>query len=299
MTLGRTGLRVSAVGLGCGGPSRLGLATGRSEDDAADVVRAALDLGVTFFDTAEAYGTETALGRGLAGRRDEVVISTKVMTRVGTERRTASQIVDAAEAGLKRLGTDHTDVLHFHGVPARAYPFVRDELLPAVIRLREQGKVRFVGITEGFNGDTGHQMLQLALHDDCWDVIMVGFNMLNPSARERVFPHTVAKDVGTLIMFAVRRALSDGTRRSEVLSDLGHPGDALDFLLGDGVAATLPEAAYRFCRHEPGADVILTGTGNVDHVKENVESLLKPALPQADLARLRELFGDVDSVSGS
>src|SRR5688572_20558738 len=74
-TLGRTGLQVSVAGLGCGGFSRLGMSSGRSEAEAADVVRTALDLGVTYIDTAEAYGTEGAVGLAIGGRqRDEIVV---------------------------------------------------------------------------------------------------------------------------------------------------------------------------------------------------------------------------------
>src|SRR5712671_2400071 len=77
-TLGRTGLKVSVAGLGCGGFSRLGLGTGKSEADAIAIIREALDLGVNLFDTAAAYGTEPVLGKALAGvTRDQVVICTK------------------------------------------------------------------------------------------------------------------------------------------------------------------------------------------------------------------------------
>src|SRR5215469_3916897 len=78
VTLGRTGLKVSVAGLGCGGFSRLGLGTGKSEADAVALVRQALDLGVNLFDTAAVYGTEEVLGKALkATPRDRVVITTK------------------------------------------------------------------------------------------------------------------------------------------------------------------------------------------------------------------------------
>jgi aryl-alcohol dehydrogenase-like predicted oxidoreductase len=76
--LGRTGAEVSVAGLGCGGASRLGMARGASAEDAARVVTRALDLGVTFIDTARAYGTEDAVGLGIRGRRDGLFLSTKV-----------------------------------------------------------------------------------------------------------------------------------------------------------------------------------------------------------------------------
>jgi len=83
--LGRTNQQVSVVGLGCGGHSRLGLAKGMDNAHAASIVRAALDLGVTFIDTARAYGTEEAVGLGLKGRRDEVFLSTKSSPGRGDE----------------------------------------------------------------------------------------------------------------------------------------------------------------------------------------------------------------------
>jgi aryl-alcohol dehydrogenase-like predicted oxidoreductase len=70
-------------------------------------------------------------------------------------------------------------------------------------------------------------------------------------------------------------------------------------LLRDTDAATLPEAAYRFCRHERGIDVVLTGTGSTEHLKENIAAILKPPLPTAALARLETLFGELDHLTGN
>src|ERR1700733_2754079 len=75
--LGRTSLSVSVAGLGCGGHSRLGQSQGATFDDSVQLVQAALDIGVTYVDTAEMYGTEEIVGAALVGRRDEVVLSTK------------------------------------------------------------------------------------------------------------------------------------------------------------------------------------------------------------------------------
>ena len=73
----------------------------------------------------------------------------------------------------------------------------------------------------------------------------------------------------------------------------------LNFLDQPDVAGSVPEAAYRFCMHEPGMDVILSGTGNAAHLRENASFLTRPALPRATLARLYETFKDIDSVSGN
>ena len=307
--LGRTGVDVSAAGLGCGGSSRLGMARGESADHAASIVRRALDLGITFIDTARAYGTEEAVGLGIKGRRDQVFLSTKASPGWGDDRLTAAGLAESLDGSLQRLGTERVDVFHLHGVRPALYDYCVAELLPELKRQQAAGKIRFLGITEQFGGDTRHQMLSRALPDDHFDVIMTGFSLLNPSARASVFPLTVKHDVGTLIMFAVRRVLSqkDALRETvealikagEVDASLVDAADPLGFIEGRADVRGVVEAAYRFCRHEPGADVILTGTGSAEHLEENIRSILEPTLPGDILERLEAMFGRVDSVSGN
>ena len=308
--LGRTNVEVSVAGLGCGGHSRLGMARGADVSHAAGVVRRALDLGVSFIDTARAYGTEEAVGQGIAGRREQVFLSTKASPRAadGTPI-TAAELTESLEGSLRRLGTDHVDVFHLHGVQGGQYDHCAQVLVPELKRQQAAGKIRFLGITEQFGGDTGHAMLPRALADDHFDVIMVGFNLVNPSARERVFPLTRAHDVGTLIMFAVRRQLSDPAALREAVAALIARGevdgaqvdaaDPLGFLRDRAGIGSVVEAAYRFCRHEPGAQVILTGTGDVAHLEANLAAIQAPALPADVLDQLTRLFGKVDSVSGN
>ena len=152
--LGRTGCAVSVMGLGCGGHSRLGLTTGKTEAEAVAVVREALALGINFIDTAEAYKTEGVVGKALAGTsRDSVVLSTKVSPRREEHLATATEIKERAEGCLQRLRTDHVDILHLHGVAAAECDYARSELVPALLELRDEGKIRFLGITEAFASD--------------------------------------------------------------------------------------------------------------------------------------------------
>jgi L-galactose dehydrogenase len=307
-TLGRTGLKVSVAGLGCGGPSRLGMRNdARGEKNAIALVRQALDLGINFLDSAESYGTEAVVGKAIAGAaRDRFIISTKKALPYAHHSDIEGEVKRGLEQSLRLLGTDYIDVYHLHGVEPKDYDFARKRLMPVMRRLREQGKIRFIGVTEGFVQDPSHRMLQQSLREDLWDVVMVGFNLLNPSARGSVFPMTQAKRVGVLNMFAVRRALSQPDRLKEIWTDLGHKrvipgsaGDLIDFVLTESDATTLPEVAYRFCRHERGVDIVLTGTGNPEHLRANIESILKPPLPKSVLQKLEEVFGNLDHLTGN
>jgi aryl-alcohol dehydrogenase-like predicted oxidoreductase len=312
--LGRTGLKVSRMGLGCGGPSRLGLKAGGTEVSAEAVVREAIDLGVNFLDTAEAYGTEEVVGRAIRTvPREQVVLSTKAGVNWQERRSTQAEFRERIESNLRRLGADYIDIFHLHGVSANDYEYARDELLPVVQEMRTEGKIRFTGLTETFGSDPGHAMLSKALKDPLWDVVMVGFNLLNQSARERVLAATQAQGIGTLCMFAVRRALSRPEALREQMADLVarslvdagdfDPADPLGFLLLEGSArqraSSLPDAAYRFCRWEPGLDVILSGTSNIAHLRENAASLERPALSEPAVQRLRQIFAKVDCISGN
>lgn len=308
-TLGRTGLEVSVAGLGCGGHSRLGMAKGESEAHAVGIVEHALSLGINFIDTARAYRTESAVGKAIRSRRDEVVISTKSIPGRGDDLLSGDEIVESLEKSLRRLDTDYVDVFHLHGVTQAQYPDCVRQILPALKRQQELGKIRFLGVTETFVRDPSHAMLQRSLPDDHFDVIMVGFNLLNPSARRTVFPLTLQNEVGTLIMFAVRRALSQPDalkqtvteliERAEVDPEAVDKDNSLGFLEAHPNVANTVEAAYRFCRHEPGADVVLTGTGSIEHLNENVRSILEGPLPAELQEQLDRMFGRVDSVSGN
>jgi L-galactose dehydrogenase len=309
VTLGRTGLRVSVLGLGGGGHSRLGQRIGATAAESVAIVRRALELGINVVDTAEAYGTETFFGQAIRGiERGTIVLSTKKSLTGGERLITAAELARGLEDSLVRLQTDHVDIYHLHGVRADQYEYAVAELVPAMLTLRYQGKLRFLGITEAFAADPGHVMLSRAIRDDCWDVMMVGFNMLNQSARDRVLAETIRRDIGVLCMFAVRDALSRPEKLRQTIAELVQQGlierdavdlqDPLGFVTHADDVQSLPDAAYRFCRAEPGMHIVLSGTGNLRHLEENVAAILKPPLPSAVRKRLIDLFARVDAVSG-
>lgn len=303
--LGNTGLNVSVAGLGCGGNSRLGLGRGVSFDECVAVARAAIDLGVNFLDTAEAYGTEEIVGAAVKSYdRDKLVISTKALFKTDD---TAETVTRKVEASLKRLGLDHVDVFHFHAVGPASYEHHRDVLAPALVRLKEQGKVRHVGLTETGPRDPEQKMLARAVEEAPWEVIMLAYSLVNQGARTKVFPVTVRRGIGTLLMFVVRNIFSNDAYRRDVFAKLVEQGlleasvlsdgvDPLAFLVSEGGAESITDAAYRYARHERGADVILFGTGNKAHVKANVDSILRPPLPTPVVERLHATFGHLTGV---
>ena len=303
--LGKTGLMVSVAGLGCGGNSRLGLGRGASVDDCVAVVRTAVDLGVNFLDTAEAYGTEEVVGA--AARfydRDKLMISTKALFRGGDD--TGETVTRRVEASLRRLKLDYVDIFHFHAVSPAAYEHHRDVLAPALTKLKEQGKVRHVGITETSPNDPEQKMLTRAIQEAPWEVTMLAYSLMNQGARKRIFPLTRQRGIGTLLMFVVRNLFSNAAYRRDIFAKLVEQGeldasilddgDPLGFLVADGVAQSITDAAYRYARHEQGVDVVLFGTGDRAHVKDNVESILRPPLPPPVIERLHALFGHLTGV---
>src|SRR5438477_12026905 len=121
-TLGRTGLRVSVAGLGCGGFSRLGLGTGKSEGEAVGLVHQALDLGINLLDTAAVYGTETVVGEAIKSvPRDRVVIATKAWIPRREGRSAADLAVASLDNSLRQLDTDYIDIFQLHGVSPGSY----------------------------------------------------------------------------------------------------------------------------------------------------------------------------------
>ena len=306
-TLGRTGLKVSVAGLGCGGNSRLGMKTGKTEQESIAVVQRAMDLGVNFIDTATAYETETIVGKAIKGRpRDSVVISTKSQSKVGDKIVTPAKVVGDLDASLKKLGVDYVDVFHLHGARPDHYDQLVAEHLPVLLKEREKGKFRFIGITENQPFDTAHAMASRASQDGHWDVLMIAAHMLNQRPRDLILKHTIKNNIGILVMYVVRTIFSRPERLREAIAEqvaagnlpkrMSEEENPLAFLVGKGHAESLTDAAYRYIRHEPGCHVTLFGTGDIHHVETNIASILREPLPAADRERLSKEFGHLMGV---
>ncbi len=299
-TLGRTGLRVSVMGLGAS--SNFGSMTGQSVNEAARVVHTAFDLGINVIDTAAIYGeSEAILGHVLNDvRRDSFVLTSKYFPVDDSGAPISPQMVrDSVERSLRRLKLDAIDIMQLHGVRPNHYKAIVDLHMPILQKLQEEGKFRFLGITETIKEDPAHMMLPKALEDDFFDTAMVEYSLLNPVAEKKVLPECRKRNVGVLCMVAVRRALSqpdflqeiirqaktEGRIAADALTDKG----PLDWLIGTDTPS-IPAAGYRYVRTHPAISTVLSGTCNPDHLKDNVKAILGPELPQEIMGRLRSIF---------
>ncbi|HEX2336694.1 MAG TPA: aldo/keto reductase [Hyphomicrobiaceae bacterium] len=306
-TLGKTQLRVSVAGLGCGGNSRIGLGSGLSEAQCVALVQEALDLGVNLLDTAAAYGTETIVGKAIKGRaRDGIVISTKSHVSADGNPLSGAQVVANLDTSLRRLDSEYVDIFHLHGLSPKAYGHAMTEIVPALLRQKEKGKLRHLAVSETGPRDPEHKMLERAAEEGVWEVVMLAFHMLHQNARQPVLERTRANGIGTLCMFAVRNIFSKPGLLQTTVRELIAQGqleegavdaaNPLGFLLHASGAENVIDAAYRFARHEPGIDVVLFGTGSAAHLRSNIASILRPPLPAPDVARLKRLFGHLVGV---
>lgn len=322
--LGKTGIKISRVGLGCSGPSRLGLAAGGTPAEAIRLIHLAFDLGVNLIDTSGAMsGTDEIIAKAVHGRRADAVLSTKInlspaigpmrnsrffsraFARVGAEfsyvahERLIRRRIDQM---LSRLGTDHVDVLSLHSVTPGQYHAALTRCLPLLERLKKDGKIRAYGVSEAFSRDPSHTMLKSAIGNQAFEVMMAGFNIFNQSAEKTVFSSASKRGIGTIGMFAVRRMLKNEMHFRQLVDRINRGPGQVHRISADALLSTMvrhgvtdvAEAAYRFCAHQSGADTMLVGTGNPEHLRRNVLSYMKGDLPPEIVTSLRDAFGSID-----
>jgi len=317
---GRTGMRLSALGFGCGAVGGL-MVRGDPRDQERTIARA-LAVGVNYFDTAVQYGdgeSEKNLGRALRSLNPaNVFVGTKVRLPVADRGRIADAVVKSLEASLVRLQRDHVDVFHLHnsitqtgGGPALSLQQVLDEVVPVFERLRQQGKMRFLGLTAV--GETA--ALHKAINSGAFDSAQVVYNMLNPSAAVGLPQNYPAQDYGRLFdrtnaagtgVIAIRvlagGALSGSAERHPIASPAPEPiGSAMSYdadtararrlmpLVTEGFAASMTEAATRFALAQASVGTILVGMATPQEFEDAFAAIEKGPLPAAALDRLTAL----------
>ncbi|MDP7578399.1 MAG: aldo/keto reductase [SAR202 cluster bacterium] len=306
-TLGRTGLNVSLLSLGSGGAKLLGQTDGLTQDQQTAIVRAALDLGINLIDTSHNYGdSETILGKALKGiNRNAYMLGTKWHAEVdGKVADDPQALVRSVEQSLTKLCTDHIDIMFFHGPMANQVQKIVERFYPMMERLRDEGKIRFIGLSTRYQADPRHAAAEVALktNPQLWDVIMLKFGILNQHAAKEILPLAIKHHIGIMNMAAVRVKLPDPQLLEELIADWKKAGyiphdslpthNPLGWLVHDDVTSVI-SAAYKFAAGHPAIATIITGTSNITHLRENAANLQTPTLPQADSDRIKKLFGEI------
>jgi aryl-alcohol dehydrogenase-like predicted oxidoreductase len=317
---GRTGMRLSALGFGCGAVGGL-MVRGEPRDQERAIARA-FEAGVNYFDTAVQYGdgeSEKNLGRALQNRkRSDFFVGTKVRLPAADTHRIGAAIAQSLDGSLMRLRLDHVDIFHLHnsitasgGGPALSVEQVLGEVVPAFERLREAGKIRFYGLTAA--GDTA--ALHRVVGSGKFDSAQVVYNMLNPSAATGLPANYPAQDYACLLdrtkaegtgVIAIRvlagGALSGTAARHPIASPPPAPiGSAMTYdadvaracrlapLVAEGFSESLTEAATRFALSQPAVGTILVGIATPQQFEDALKAAAKGPLSAAALARFAAL----------
>jgi aryl-alcohol dehydrogenase-like predicted oxidoreductase len=325
-SFGRTGLQVSALAFGCGNVGGLMIRGAPAERERA--VARAIELGIDYFDTAPAYGdgqSEINLGAALRGRRGQVRVGTKFRLSRPDLADVAGAIGRSLELSLRRLGMEHVDLLHLHNVIGSGVieggPIGGESgedrvsaaeglerVIPALERLREQGKTRFYGITALGDTEALHRVVEKgSLHS-----AQVCYNLLNPSAGVAIPPGFPAQDfrgllglagahgVGTIVIRVLAAgALSGVNARHPIAAPsvdpiASGPDSAADVrraqelrsVLDEAGAETLVEAALRFAISHASVSTVLLGYSSLDHLETAATAVSKGPLPPRALERL-------------
>ncbi len=303
--LGRTGLRVGIVGLGT--MAHAGHFGPTKDEESVSAIDAALDLGVNFIDTSDAYGAgygETLLGKALKSRRDAVILATKggnIMVGPDRGKRNFSPryIDDVLHGSLKRLQTDYIDLYQLHNPTVEVIE--RGEVWDVLQRRKKEGKIRHYGVSIN-TMDEGIA----AARDGRSETIQVEYNLLAQEPADAFFPLAQAANIGIIARVPLRRGILTGKLTAadeqrfvgEDIRARSFKGEAfrkelakaeqLRFLV-HGSVQTLTQAAIAFCVAHPAVSVTIPGARNAAQMRENAGGA-DVTLPPGDLERVAELW---------
>jgi aryl-alcohol dehydrogenase-like predicted oxidoreductase len=304
--LGKSGIAVTAMGLGLWAMG--GDAWGPTEDqNSLDTIDAALDAGITLFDTADVYGgghSEELLGQAMKGRRDRFIVATKIgwqgfdADRKISAYDTPAKIVAGVESNLRRLQTDYVDIIQNH----IGYREPTMEIfLEGFQRLQRDGKVRGYGLSTSdfdylktFNADGGCATLQ------------IDYSILNRTPEADIFPYCQAHNIGVLVRGPLamgiltgkfdrdtrfgesdfRRRWHDNPEEYEIYLDDLRKVERLVPLAGD---RTLAQLALQFAMAHPAVSSIIPGAKTVNQLTDNLEAALRPPLSQSELEEIEKI----------
>jgi aryl-alcohol dehydrogenase-like predicted oxidoreductase len=299
--LGKSGIEVTKIGVGLwaiGGDE-----WGEVDDrESLDMIDAALDLGINFFDTADVYGmghSEKLLGRAMKGRRDQFIVATKIGWVGFDEEKQVSQydtvdkLIAGVESNLERLQTDYVDLVQCHIDFREANMEV---FVEGFQKLQAQGKVRAYGVST-----SDFEYLQAFNADNKASTLQIDYSILNRTPEQDIFPYTMENDLGVLVRgplamgiltgkFTKDTRFEDGDFRQNwiknedehqvFLSDL----EKVENLepLTDG--RSMAQLAIQFVMQHPAVTLAIPGAKRISQLKENVKAALLPELTHEEIA---------------
>jgi aryl-alcohol dehydrogenase-like predicted oxidoreductase len=301
-TLGRTGLQVSDVGFGA---MTIGGEIFGSTDDQESLraLHHALDLGLNFIDTADAYGrghSEELLAQVLKTRRKEVILATKggnqFTVRQGLRNFDPDYITSALEASLKRLQSETIDLYQLHNPSPEVMR--QGAIFERLDRCKKEGKIRFCGVSLEKTADG-----LVAIETGKPDTLQVVYNILHQDPEERLFPLAQKENIGMIARVPLERGVLSGRFKStaefaskdwrrgvfpqEALAQVQAAIEKLEFLV-KGEVGSLTQAALRFILSHPAVATGIPGIRTVQQVEDNV-AVSGKALSADDVERLRDL----------
>ena len=302
-TLGRTGLRISEVGFGA--MTIGGEVFGATDDqESLRALHRAIDLGINFIDTADAYGrghSEELLAQVLKTRRNEVILATKggnqFTVRQGLRNFDPDYITSALEQSLRRLQIETIDLYQLHNPSPEVMR--RGEIFDRLDRFKREGKIRFYGVSLEKTADG-----IVAIETGKPDTLQVVYNILHQDPEEQLFPLAQQEHIGIIARVPLERGVLSGRFKStaefaqrdwrrgvfpdEALTQANAAVEKLQFLVKEEVP-NLAQAALRFVLCHPAVSTMIPGIRTVKQAEDNAAASGKP-LPAAEVRRVQELY---------
>jgi len=286
-TLGNTGLEVSRLGVGL---SEIGYRlTFAEEEKASQVLNTAQDAGINFLDTSACYNiSEELIGRTIPHRRNEYVLATKCGHVTGGyqgEEWTAQTVTDSIDRSLKRMKTDHLDLVQLHSCEVDILE--KGEVIEALQAAQDAGKTRFIG----YSGD--NEAGRWAVDSGLFDTLQTSFNLVEQHARTKLFSQAKAQGMGIIIKRPIANGAWGATKSpSDYAAEYFRRAQ---IMLDEGAIAGAPDnrilLALGFTFAHPEVDTAIVGTHNPAHMKSNI-SMVEDQLPidQAVVEVLQQRF---------
>ncbi len=298
--LGNTGIEVTKIGVGLWaiGGSEWGEVKDR---ESLNMIDAALDMGLNFFDTADVYGdghSEELLGESMKGRRDQFIVATKIGwqgfdgEKGVSQYDTVDKLIEGVEGNLKRLQTDYVDLIQSH------IDFQEPNMgvfVEGFQKLKEQGKIRAYGLST-----SDFDYLQAFNADGETDSLQIDYSILNRTPEKKIFPYTMENDMGVLVRGPLAMGILTGKFSKDIqfkegdfrkrwieneyeyeifLNDL----EKVDKLRALANGRSLAQLAIQFVLQHPAVTVAIPGAKRISQLSENMKAALLPPLTADEL----------------